>query len=345
MDLAVFSEENNPHVRVMSGGFIYSNLKTLLSIADKNGFGIPACNVRSRFVLNAILEAAFKVKSPVILEIAESETSYCNMLPARLADLAQEAINRMIVKYDYTIPICLHHDHVQKDVDGCVQRAIEAGFSSVEIDLSKLPVEDNAKKCVEVRDKIYPLGISLEVEDGEIGTADALADPEVEKNIASYYSKVDDCKKLCEIVGPTALAFFVGNGHGQYLKAPIIGYDRIKEICDTVRSMGVYGVMHGGSGLTAENFNSCIKSGARKFNYATSLSDIWFKYFPAELVERMKKTGEEQGKPLRKVLNQFEAEWDKMNFAAAEKEITDHLVIMMEKGFLSAGKADLYKYI
>lgn len=342
MAIADFSKENNPHVRVMTGGYTLSNLKTLLSVADREKFGVVACNIRSRFVLNGVLEAAWQKKSPVILEIAESEVSYCNMTPARLAELAYEAIERMIAKYGYTVPVCIHHDHIQKDVDGCIDRAIEAGFSSVEVDLSKLPVEENAAKCKEVAAKIHPLGISLEVEDGEIGTAGALADPEVESRIAEYYSKVEDCVKLCEIVQPDALAFFVGNGHGQYLKAPIIGYDRIKEICDAVRPMDVFGVMHGGSGLLPENFRKCVESGARKFNYATSLSDIWFEYFPQELVSRMQKAADEQSRPLRKVLDQFEAEWDKADFAEAEAKIAEHLGMMMEEGFLSAGRAELY---
>jgi len=278
----------------------------------------------------------------VIVEIAESETHYCNMLPQRLSDLLHEGIKKMIAKYDYTVPVALHHDHVQKDVDGCVDRAIRAGFSSVEIDLSKLPLEENIAKCKEVVEKIHPFGISLEVEDGEIGNAAALADPDVEKNIEQYYSKIEECKRLCEEVRPEALAFFVGNGHGQYLKKPIIGFQRIKEICDAVRPMEVYGVMHGGSGLSVETFNQCIESGARKFNYATSISDIWFRYFPEELLARMDQAGEEQEKPRRKVLDQFEEEWDQLDFTEAEKEMTAHVAMMIRKAFLSSGKAELY---
>ena len=342
-NIAKFSKENNPNVRVLTGGYTLSNLETLLSVADANGFGVPACNCRSKFIVNAILEAAWSVKSPVILEVAESEIGYCNMPPSRLSDLAHEAIEKMIGKYGYSVPVCLHHDHIQKDVDGCVTRAIEAGFSSLEIDLSKKPLEENAAKCKEVAERIHPLGISLEVEDGEIGNADALADPEVEKNIGNYYSKVEDCKKLSEIVMPEALAFFVGNGHGHYLKAPIIGYERIKEICDEVRPLGVYGVMHGGSGLLPENFRNCVKAGARKFNYATALSDIWFEYFPEELLNRMNAKAEELGKPLRKVLDLFEEEWSAIDFSQAETAIADHLRMMMSDAFLCAGKADLYK--
>ncbi len=342
MEIAEFSKENNPHVREMKGGYVLSNLKTLLSVADKEGFGIPACNIRSRFILNAVLEAAWQEKSPVILEIAESEAKYCNMGPARLAQLTYETVDRMIEKYNYTVPVCLHHDHIQKDVDGCVNAAMEAGFSSMEVDLSKLPPAENAAKCKQVAERIHPLGISLEVEDGEIGNADALADPNVEENIANYYSKVEDCVKICEEVKPEALAFFVGNGHGKYLKEPIIGYDRIKEICDAVRPMGVYGVMHGGSGLSPADFNKCIESGARKFNYATSISDIWFEYFPQELLERMDERAAEVGRPRRKVLDQFEDEWDKLDFTEAQKAMTDHVAMMMRDAFLCSGKALSY---
>lgn len=337
-----FSKDNNPNIRELSGGYTFSNLKTLLSVADKNGFGVVACNARSRFILNSILEAAWQTKSPVIVEIAESEAVYCNMMPDRLSDLTHEGIEKMIAKYGYSVPVCLHHDHIQKDADECVDRALKAGFSSVEVDLSKLSLEENIAKCKPIVEKLHPLGVSVEVEDGEIGGAEALADPDIEKTIEQYYSKVSDCKALCEATRPDALAFFVGNGHGNYLKKPIIGYNRIKEICDAVRPLEVYGVMHGGSGLLPEDFNKCIESGARKFNYATSISDIWFEYFPEELLERMDARGEELGKPRRKVLDQFEEEWDKLDFTEAEGAMTEHIAMMMEKAFLSGGKAELF---
>lgn len=342
MSIADFTKANNPNVMEMAGGYTLSNLKTLLSVADKHKFGVMAANMRSRFIVNAVLEAAWQEKSPIILEVAESETSYCNMKPERLASFAYPAIEKMIGKYGYTVPVCLHHDHIQKDVDGCIDGAISAGFSSVEVDLSKLPLEENAAKCKEVAARIHPLGISLEVEDGEIGNADALSDPNVEENIANYYSKTEDCKRLVEETGADAIAFFVGNGHGNYLKKPIIGYERIRAICEAVRPLGVYGVMHGGSGLFPEDFNKCVESGARKFNYATSISDIWFKYFPEDLLARMDARGEEQGKPRRKVLDQFEQEWDLIDFAEAEKAMTEHVAMMMRDAFMSSGKAELY---
>jgi fructose-bisphosphate aldolase class II len=341
-DLMPFTKENNPHIRELKGGYTLSNLKTLLSIADKHGFGIPACNARSKQIAEACLDAAWETKSPIIIEIAESEAGYCPMQPADLSDIVHNAIEERIDKYGYSVPVCLHHDHIQKDVDGCVQKSIEAGFSSVEVDLSKLPTDENAKKCQEVAEKIHPLGISLEVEEGEIGAADALADPDVEKNIANYYTKTEDALKLAKAVKPEALAFFVGNGHGVYLKEPHLGFDRIKEICDAIREYNVYGVLHGGSGISPEMFRKAVEAGARKFNYATALQNIWFKYFPQSLIEAMDKKAREMGKPFRKVLYLFTDEVEKLDHTDAKTEIKEHLKFMLKEAFLCDGKADLY---
>jgi len=340
--LAPFSKENNPNVRVLKNGYTLSNLKELLSVADEHGFGVAACNGRSPQIIEAILDAAWESKSPVIIEIAESETKYCNMPPSRLSDIVHTAIEERIDKFGYSVPVCLHHDHIQKDVDGCIQRSIDAGFSSCEVDLSKLPVEENAKKCYEVAEKLKPYGISLEVEEGEIGVAAALSDPNIENNIEDYYTKVEDAVKLVELVKPEALAFFVGNGHGIYLKTPSIGYERIKEICDTIRPLGTYGVLHGGSGLTPEMFSRAVAAGARKFNYATSLQNIWFKYFPEDLTADMTKAAEEKGVPFRKVLYMFEDRINALDHAESKQAVSTHLKMMFQEGFLCAGKADLY---
>ncbi|MFC1655620.1 class II fructose-bisphosphate aldolase [Patescibacteria group bacterium] len=341
-DLAPFSKDNNPNIRELTGGYTLSNLKTLLSVADKHGFGIPACNARHKTIAEAILDAAWEAKSPIIIEIAESESGYCPMQPDMLSDIVHNAIEERIAKYGYSVPVCLHHDHIQKDVDGCIQKSIDAGFSSVEVDLSKLPTEENAAKCREVVEKIHPLGISIEVEEGEIGAASALADPDVEQNIANYYTKTEDAVKLVEGSKPEALAFFVGNGHGVYLKEPHLGFDRIKEICDQIRPLGAYGVLHGGSGISPEMFQKAVEAGARKFNYATTLQNIWFKYFPQELTEAMDKAAKENEKPFRKVLYMFIDEVNKLDHTEAKKEIAEHLKMMFKEAFLCDGKADLY---
>lgn len=341
-DVPAFSKDVNPNARVLAGGYTLFNLRQLLSVADDNNFGIPACNVRHEDIGDAVLDAAWELKAPIILEIAESETGYCPMMPDKLSDYTHNAIEERIKRYGYAVPVCLHHDHIQKDVDGCVDRAIEAGFSSVEVDLSKKDLQENIKKCYEVAEKIHPLGISLEVEDGEIGAASALADPEMEKNIEQYFTKLETAVKLVEAVKPEALAFFVGNGHGVYLKQPVLGYERIKEICDRIRSMDCYGVLHGGSGISPDMFQKAVDAGARKFNYATSLQNIWFKYFPESLTEKMEQTAKEDGRPFRKVLYKFVDEVNKLDMTEAKNEIKEHMKMMLTEAFNTANRAELY---
>lgn len=341
-DVVSFSKDVNPNARVLSGGYTLMNLKQLLSIADEHSFGIPACNGRSKWIIDGILDAAWEIKSPIIVEIAESETGYCPMPPSKLSNIVHDGIEERMKKYGYSVPVCLHHDHIQKDVDGAVQRSIDAGFSSLEVDLSKKPIEENIKKCYEVAEKIHPLGISLEVEEGEIGAAAALADPDVEKNITDYYTKTEDAVKLVQAVKPEACAFFVGNGHGVYLKEPHLGIERIKEICDRIRPLDAYGVLHGGTGISPAIFVKAVEAGARKFNYATALQNIWFKYFPDSLVQAMEEKAKEMNKPFRKVLYLFEDEVAKLDHTEAIAEVKEHLIMMFQNAFLCDGKADLY---
>ena len=340
-DIVEFNKTNNPNVRELADGYTLSNLKTLLSKAREGGYGVVAVNQRSPYIITASLEAAWQAKSPLICEIAESESVYCNMSPERLSDLLHEGIAKMHEKYGYYVPVCLHMDHIQKDL-ATVDKAVAAGFSSVELDLSKLPVEENAAKCAPIVEKCHALGVSVEVEEGEIGAAGALADPNIDENIHNYYTKTEDAKKLCELTKPDALAIFVGNGHGKYLKEPRIGFDRIKEIADAVEPLGVHVVLHGGSGLSPETFNKAIEAGAAKINYATTVSDIFFDVLPEELIKEISEKAKEEGKPRRKVLYLFDEKIDAVApdlLQRAVDQMSGHIIMMMTKGFKSAGKA------
>lgn len=340
--LAPLNKETNPYLRVLKGGYHISNLQTVLSVARANKFGVVAINQRSPYIIKATLEAAWQEKSPVIMECAESEMGYCNMPPERMSDLIHAGIEEMISKYGYTVPVVVHQDHVQKDLS-LIDRSIKSGFSSFEADLSKLSMDENIKGCLEVVKKAHPVGMSVEVEEGEIGFADALKDMQ---HVEKYYTKVEDALKLVDATRPEAVAVFVGNGHGNYLEDPKIGYDRIREIVDAVAPYGVYVVLHGGSGLQPAVFNKVVAAGAAKFNYATSVSDLFFKHFPTDLLSEMEAFGKEKNLPLRKTLKYFEERVDKLGATildAAIAEMTDHLKMMMRDAFYSNGKAGLYK--
>lgn len=338
---ADFSPANNPHVRVFSDGSCFYNLRELLGPALHHHFGVPAINCRSRHIVSAVLTAAWEEKSPVILEIAESEQKYCNMPPERLADMVQEEMNTVIERYGYSVPVCLHMDHVQKDLT-LIDRAITSGFSSVEADLSKLPLAENIAKSQVVVAKAHSFGVSVELEEGEIGATSALVDPNIDANIEQYYTKVEDATRLAKEGGADAIAIFVGNGHGQYLKEPKIGFDRISEVASLA---GIPVVLHGGSGLAPEVFRKAIECGAAKFNYATSVSDILFANLPAEFVALMDAKAKELNTARRKVLYLFEEKIDALPteiLVKARKAMEEHVRMMMREAFLSSGKADLY---
>lgn len=341
---AEFSKANNSHARVFSDGSVFYNLRELLGTAKEHHFGVPAINCRSKYIVEAVLTAAWEEKSPVILEIAESEQKYCNMSPERLSDIVCQKIDTMIEKYGYSVPVCLHMDHVQKDLT-MIDRAIQAGFSSVEADLSKLPLDQNIAKSREVVAKAHPFGVSVELEEGEIGAADALADPNLDANIEQYYTKAADAARLAKEGGADAIAIFVGNGHGQYLKEPRIGFERIREVSEAA---GISVVLHGGSGLKPEVFRKAIECGAAKFNYATTVSDILFQNFPTEFLAEMDAKAKELNTARRKVLYLFEAKIDALPAEILEKAkrgMEEHIRMMMREAFLSSGKADLYDRI
>jgi fructose-bisphosphate aldolase class II len=336
-----FTKENNPYVRVLEGGYVFSNLHTVLPVAREHHFGVVAVNQRSKYIIEATCEAAWQQHSPVILECAESEAGYCNMQPERMSDLVCDTVSAMIKKYGYTVPVVVHQDHVQKDLT-LIDRAAKAGFSSCEVDLSRLPMEENIKGSSEIVMKMHPLGISVEVEEGEIGFASALKDMQ---NVENYYTKVEDAYKLVEATRPDALAIFVGNGHGNYEVKPKIGYDRIREIDQAIAEFGVQIVLHGGSGLPPEEFRKAVDARAAKFNYATSVSDIFFRNFPKELIAEMEEAGKAQNLPMRKVLYQFENRVDNLDPAIlnkAKQEMIDHIAYMMREAFSSNGKASLF---
>lgn len=341
--LAALNKENNPHLVVLSSGFRALNLREMLSVADKHNFGVVAINQRNKWIMRATLEAAWQAKSPVILEIAESETSYCNMFPERLSKLAHEIIEEFIEKYGYAVPVGLHHDHVQKDIDGCTQRSLEAGFTSILIDLSKLSLDENIAGCAEVAKKIYPFGVDLEVEEGVVHSVGTEAAEKVAADVENYYTKVEDMEKLMRETGGTGASCFIGNQHGIYKEDnPKIGYDRLKEIADSIRPLEAYPVMHGGSGLKPEQFQILVNNGARKINYATSVQNIFFKHTPQDLLDRMDAKGEEMGRPRRKVFMLFEEEFEKLDHTAAMDEMTDHIKMMMTEAFNSADTAKYY---
>ncbi|MBI5183632.1 MAG: class II fructose-bisphosphate aldolase [Nitrospinae bacterium] len=351
-DIKKLTPKLNPNLALINGKYYFLNLRALMCKAMEHGFGIGAINIRGKHILDATLEAAFEERSPLIIEIAESEQEYCNLPPSRFANLVVPRIEEFVHRYGYMIPITLHMDHVQKDLS-LIDKAIKVGFSSVEVDQSKHPLEKNIEITRGVVEKCHPLGVSVEGEIGEIGAAEALKDQNLQDNLIKYVPKVDEVIRFVLETGIDAFAGFFGNGHGKYMEIPKITWDRINEIGGELkrRDIELPLVMHGGSYLETvdydriEVFVHAVKCGCHKFNYATSLSDMLKSYLPKTLNEKMEAEAKRQNSSWRKMLGKFEEEIDRIDpsrLKNAKIDISYHLRMMIRHAWRSSGKSEAY---
>ncbi len=347
--IVAYSHKTNPFYR-----YPFLNLDEMLSEARQHKFGVAACNIRSKYILQGVLRAAFIERSPVILEIAESEMGYCNMPPQRLADLAIDELNALEKEFGYVVPVALHADHVKHKVDEIVTAAIEAGFSSMLIDQSKHPLKKNAEIVSAVVRRVHPLGISVEAEIGQIGIGLKVKQQLVGSAVLKAAPQVKDVMDFVNATNIDALAGFFGNYHGAYQKPATIAWGRAKDIAKALQR-GHYQVplvLHGTSYLRTkrldeiEVYHRAVKAGFAKFNYGTMLSDVMKRHLPSTLLDRMAEYAGGDPNEWRKGLGKFEKDIDKLpkkKRQAMVRDITEHTQAMMQQAWHSANKAWLYQ--
>jgi len=369
-DIAQLSFDTNPYIREIDtylGSTRFLNLKEMLGPADKHNFGVIAANAVVPEMLRAVLDASFELYSPVIIEAAESQVGYA--LPGsdrkdklnRFMNLVIEEVVKR-VQYKRIPPICMHIDHLQKDPE-LAYTAAESGYTSVELDFSKQPTKDrtfavrlNIEKCIPIIEELHPLGISIEVEEGEIGSAQARS-AQTREEIEAEITKVSDAILLVNRTNPEVLAPFIGSAHGEIKGEPPIFYSRIGEIREGLRYEGMKDVpiaLHGGSGIINQKFNEAVNQGARKFNYASRFWTILYNNLSqdevgAAILKEMGREGKKIKKSWRYVWVNFS---DKLRnevspqiFRNTQKEIYEHVCELMEKAFWSKGMAEHYKPI
>jgi len=238
-------------------------MKTLLdyfSKAQKQGFAIGAFNAANLEVLQAIVNAAQKLKSPVIVESSPGETAYGQ--PENLDDLVENA------KKKTGLPIFLNLDHGNSLK--LVQQAIEAGYEMVHFDGSLLSFEENKKLTKKAVAMAKKKGLVVE---GELGYISG-------KSEAALNTKVEDIQKrgvltdpaqageFVRFTGVDVLAAFIGNVHGVYKGAPKLDFERLEKIREIT---GVFLSLHGGSGIPSESIKKAIARGIVKINVNTEL--------------------------------------------------------------------------
>ncbi len=235
------------------------SLKTILEIAEARKIAVAAFNVTSMEGIQAALGAAEELNQPVIIQFANA--AHGGYIPM---DVIGPVMVLMAEKA--SVPVCVHLDHGETLEE--VQKALELGFSGVMYDGSTLPYEENianTKAAVELASKY---GVSVEAEIGSMGREEfgSVGDGENEQEIESCYTDPLQAEAFVKATGVDALACSFGTVHGIYMKAPKLDIKRIGDIKSKTK---VPIVMHGGSGISDEDFKKCIEQGVRKINFYT----------------------------------------------------------------------------
>ena len=237
-------------------------LDHLLEKGEKGGFAVGAFSARSPEFIKAIFRAGEHTQSPVIVQVTLTE---CKWYQVTLAQFAQEFWTTF-EKEKPTVPVGLHLDHTQ-DIE-VIKEAISLGFTSVMIDQSTKPIEENARLSREVVAYAHARGVSVEGELGKIGTTDKMETD----NDEEMYTDPAEVKYFVENTGVDALAVSVGTAHGVYtVKQAKVDVPRIKAIRAQTK---VHLVLHGGSGTPKELIYPAIhmtEGGISKINVATDL--------------------------------------------------------------------------
>lgn len=229
--------------------------KEILLDAQKNGYAVGAFNVNNMEIIQAIIEAAEETKSPVILQASQGGIDYAGI--EYVAALAKTAA------HNASVPVAIHLDH-GTDFDQIIS-CIRNGFSSVMIDASKYPLEENIEVTKEIIKIAHAVGVSVEAELGKIGgTEDHIT---VEEKDATF-TDPQEAKDFVERTGVDSLAIAVGTAHGVYKGIPKIDFDRITEIRNIV---DVPLVLHGSSGVDYDSLRKAVSLGICKINIDTDL--------------------------------------------------------------------------
>jgi fructose-bisphosphate aldolase class II len=247
----------------------------MLDDAQKKGYAVGSYNAINLDMIRGVLEAAEAEKSPVILCHAEVHLPFSplEMVAPIMVTEARRA----------KVPVGLLLDH-GKDF-GVIVRAMALGMNGVMFDGSSLSYEDNVERSREVAKIAKPLGVFVEAELGHVtrpktGGGGIGVDDDRMASDASTYTDPSKAKEFVEATGIDALAVAFGTAHGLTVRAPKLDLDRLAAVRDQAR---IPLVMHGGTGLSEEDFRESIRRGIAKINYYTGMAAAVADAFKAEL--------------------------------------------------------------
>ena len=236
------------------------NLNDVLYPAKKQKYAVGLFNAVNLELARGIIQAAEKNRSPVIMGTAEvllpfgplEDVSYCLVPMARRA----------------SVPVVIHYDH-GLTAEKCVE-ALKLGFSSIMYDCSTDSYEDNVRKTKEMAYIAHCFGATIEAELGHVGdTESSVEGNSILDDPSKYYTDPDQARDFVESTGVDALAIAVGTAHGHYKFKPKLDFDRIAKIASLI---SVPLVLHGGSGLSDDDFKTAIARGICKVNIFTDIN-------------------------------------------------------------------------
>lgn len=225
--------------------------KALESIGTK-GYGIGAFNIANMEMVMGAIQAAEELNSPIIIQVAEGRMKYSplHLIGPVMIAAAQNA----------KVPVVVHLDHGSSL--SVISQALDLGFSSVMFDGSQYPLAQNIEMTKKIKELAKRSGASLEAEIGKVGGSEG--DYE---NIEVLITSVKEAKQFYEETQVDALAVAIGTIHGTYKVTPNLQFNRLSEIRESITCPLV---LHGGSGLTDDDFKQCIAKGVKKINIATA---------------------------------------------------------------------------
>lgn len=230
-------------------------LKELLEIARAENKAIGSFTCPNMEIVMGTIRAAEESQSPIIIQIAEGRLKHTplNMIGPLMVQAAKDA----------SVRIAVHLDHGL--TTGKAREALGYGFTSVMFDGSHYSLQENMEKTNEIARLARQTGASVEAELGTVGGKEA-----TERDEVSKYTDVEEAKTFAANTDIDALAVAIGNAHGHYKGKPELNFERLAELRDAVN---VPLVLHGGSGISDEDFRHCIDLGVRKINIATASMD------------------------------------------------------------------------
>ena len=227
-------------------------MKDLLKRAEEKNIGCGAFSVGNMEMVKGAIRAAEELNTPIILQIAEVrlKNSPLHLMGPMMVQAAKEA----------KVDVAVHLDHGL--TFETIKKALEYGFTSVMLDASSLPFEENIAKVKTVVEKARKYGATVEAELGLVGGSE---DGSCDHGIRC--TDPDDAVVYARETGIDALAVAIGNAHGNYPVAPTLAFDVLEKIHEKV---DIPLVLHGGSGITDKDFQRAISLGIRKVNIATA---------------------------------------------------------------------------